>query len=91
MVAILLIFGIDEDSRASSETNRAALLVRYDFDMFDDHSRGHVSELQLAPLVNFALPHSWFSTSIRGSDIKINLVKQRPGDRRWNPDSDFFD
>lgn len=90
MVVILLIFGIDEDSRASSETNRAALLVRYDFDMFDDHSRGHVSELQLAPLVNFALPHSWFLNLYPGQRHQDQSRQAEAGRQKMESRLGFF-
>jgi hypothetical protein len=66
---------------AISKGSWAALLLRYDFDLGGDDSRSHVSELQLAPLVNFALPDRWFLNLYPSSDIKINLGKQRPGDK----------
>jgi hypothetical protein len=64
-----------------SQGSWTALLLRYDFDTGGDDSRRHVSELQLAPLVNFALPDSWFVNQYPSSDIRINLGKQRPGDK----------
>ena len=65
---------------AISKGSWAALLVRYDFDMAGSDSRAHVSELQLAPLVNFALPDRWFLNLYPSSDIRINLGKKRPND-----------
>jgi hypothetical protein len=63
-----------------SKGSWAAVLGRYDFDIAGDNDRGHLSELQLAPLVNFALPDNWFVNLYPSTDIRINLGKQRPGD-----------
>jgi hypothetical protein len=54
--------------------------LRYDFDVGGDESRGHISELQLAPLVNFALPDNGFLNLYPSSDIRIDLMHKRRGD-----------
>jgi hypothetical protein len=62
----------------------AALLVRYDVDYAGDSDRGHISELQFAPIVNIALPHLWFVNLFPSSDIRYNFLSKRPGDSgRW--------
>jgi hypothetical protein len=61
-----------------------ALLLRYDVDYAGDSDRRHISELQLAPLVNFALPDLWFMNLYPSSDIRYNFGSKRPGDTgRW--------
>jgi hypothetical protein len=57
-----------------------ALLLRYDVDYAGDHDRGHVSELQVAPIVNIALPNLWFVNFFPSSDIRYNFLKKGPGD-----------
>jgi Protein of unknown function (DUF1214) len=42
--------------------------------------RRHISELQLAPLVNFALPDLWFVNLYPSGDIRYNFGTKRPGD-----------
>jgi hypothetical protein len=62
----------------------AAFLIRYDVDYAGDDDRGHISELQLAPLVNIALPGLWFVNLYPSSDIRYNFTSKRPGDTgRW--------
>jgi hypothetical protein len=78
---LVLTFGARYNLPAISKGSWAALLLRYDFDVGGDHSRRHISELQLAPLLNFALPHNWFLNLYPSSDIRINLMHQRPGDK----------
>jgi hypothetical protein len=62
----------------------AAFLIRYDYDFAGESDRRHISELQLAPLVNVALPGSWFVNLYPSSDIRYNFAAKRPGDSgRW--------
>jgi hypothetical protein len=62
----------------------AAFLLRYDVDYAGDDDRRHISELQLAPLVNIALPAQWFVNLYPSSDIRYNFGSKRPGDAgRW--------
>jgi hypothetical protein len=62
----------------------AAFLLRYDVDYAGDDDRRHISELQLAPLVNIALPAQWFVNLYPSSDIRYNFTAKRPGDTgRW--------
>jgi hypothetical protein len=62
----------------------AAFLLRYDYDFAGESDRRHISELQLAPLVNVALPDSWFVNLYPSSDIRYNFAAKRPGDAgRW--------
>jgi hypothetical protein len=62
----------------------AAFLLRYDYDFAGESDRRHISELQLAPLVNFALPDRWFVNLYPSSDIRYNFAAKRPGDAgRW--------
>ncbi len=59
-------------------------LVRYDFDIAGNDGRRHVSELQLAPILNIPLPESWFVNLFPSSDIRYNFLDQRPGDTgKW--------
>lgn len=59
-------------------------LVRYDFDVGGHDNRSHVSELQLAPIVNIPLPDRWFLNLFPSSDIRYNFLGKRPGDTgRW--------
>ena len=44
----------------------AAFLLRYDYDVAGESDRRHISELQLAPLVNIALPDGWFEAEADG-------------------------
>lgn len=65
-----------------------AALARYDYDFADgrdeDDTRPHKSELQLAPLINFALPDNWFVDLYPNSDIRYNFGHEYPGDSgRW--------
>jgi hypothetical protein len=66
---------------AISQGSWTAFLLRYDVDTGGDNHRSHISELQLAPLVNFALPDQWFLNLYPSSDIRINLLDKRPGDK----------
>jgi hypothetical protein len=62
----------------------AALLVRYDVSLGGQRERRYISELQFAPLVNFALPDNWFLNLYPSSDIRINLgPKGSRNDGRW--------
>jgi hypothetical protein len=62
----------------------AAFLLRYDYDFAGESDRRHISELQLAPLVNLALPDTWFVNLYPSSDIRYNFASKRPGDTgRW--------
>jgi hypothetical protein len=62
----------------------AAFLLRYDYDVAGESDRRHISELQLAPLVNIALPDGWFVDLYPSSDIRYNFAAKRPGDAgRW--------
>ena len=74
-------FGARYNLPTISKGSWAALLARYDFDVGGDDSRRHISELQFAPLINFALPDQWFLNFYPSSDIRINLTHQRPGDK----------
>jgi hypothetical protein len=59
-------------------------LVRYDFDVAGKDNRRHVSELQLAPIVNLALPQHWFINFYPSSDIRYNFPGKNPGDKgKW--------
>ena len=59
-------------------------IMRFDADYAGDSDLGHVSELQLAPIVNIALPHLWFVNFFPSSDIRHNFLKKRPSDSgRW--------
>jgi hypothetical protein len=61
-----------------------AALARYDFDVAGKDNRRHVSELQLAPIVNLALPNRWFVNFFPSSDIRYNFADERPGDTgKW--------
>jgi hypothetical protein len=53
-------------------------------DYAGDDDRRHISELQLAPLVNIALPAQWFVNLYPSNDIRYNFGSKRPGDAgRW--------
>src|SRR5262249_45351920 len=58
----------------------AAFLLRYDYDFAGESDRLHISELQLVPLVNVALPDGWFVNLSPSSDIRYNFATKRPGD-----------
>ena len=57
----------------------AAFLLRYDYDFTGESDRRHISELQLAPLVNVALPDGWFVNLYPSSDIRYNFAAKRTG------------
>lgn len=72
-----------------------AAVVRYDYDFADgsdeDDLRGHKSELQLSPLLNIALPDSWFIDLFPNTDIRYNFGHKKPGDDgRWFVPFDFM-
>ena len=58
----------------------AVFLLQYDYDFTGESDRRHISELQLAPLVNVALPDGWFVNLYPSSDIRYNFAAKRPGD-----------
>lgn len=61
-----------------------AMVVRYDASFAGDDDRLDISELQLAPLLNIALPDGWFVDLYPSSDIRYNFEDKRPGDSgRW--------
>src|SRR5262249_2033172 len=60
-------------------------VVRYDFDVGGDENRSHVSELQMSPTVNIALPDRWFVTLYPSQDIVLNNI----GGHRWFIPADF--
>jgi hypothetical protein len=47
-------------------------LARYDVSFAGDPTRRNISNLQLAPMVNVALPDKWFVTFYPDTDIRIN-------------------
>ena len=48
-------------------------LARYDVSFAGDPTRRNISNLQLAPMVNVALPDKWFVTFYPDPDIRINF------------------
>jgi hypothetical protein len=48
-------------------------LVRYDVSFAGDPSKRHISNLQLAPMLNIALANNWFLTLYPNPDIRINF------------------
>lgn len=61
------------------------LAVRYDFDVGGYGGRNHVSQLQLSPTLNVALPDRWFVTLFPSQDIVLNTI----GGKRWFIPADF--
>jgi hypothetical protein len=49
-------------------------VARYRFDFAGDPTRNHFSDLQLAPSLNVALPHSWYVTFFPSTDIRYNFM-----------------
>jgi hypothetical protein len=71
------------------ELSRGSFLqfvLRYDFDVGGDGSRGHVSRLQCSPTLNIALPKRWFVTLFPSQDIVLNTI----GGKRWFVPADFL-
>jgi len=59
-------------------------LFRYDFDVSGKDDRRHISELQFAPMLNVPLPQRWFVNLYPSTDIRYNLMAERPGDTgKW--------
>lgn len=52
------------------------LVARYRFDFAGDATRSHVSDLQLAPSLNIALPKSWYLTLFPSTDIRYNFMRR---------------
>ena len=48
-------------------------IVRYDVSFAGDPSKRHISNLQLAPMLNIALANNWFLTLYPNPDIRINF------------------
>jgi hypothetical protein len=61
-------------------------VVRYDFDAGGDSSRSHLSQLQMSPTVNIALPDRWFITLYPSQDIVLNNIRGH----QWFVPADFL-
>ena len=51
-------------------------VARYRFDFAGDPTRNHLSDVQFAPTVNFALPQSWYLTLFPSTDIRYNFMRR---------------
>jgi hypothetical protein len=68
-------YGLPEVSRGSFFEPFA----RYDASFAGDPSKRNISNLQLAPFLNIALPENWFVALYPNSDIRINFGDPVPG------------
>ena len=68
-------YGLPEVSRGSYFEPFA----RYDVSFAGDPSKRNISNLQLAPYLNIALPENWFVALYPNSDIRINFGDPVPG------------
>ena len=65
-------YGLPEISDGSFVTP----VVRYEFDFAGPSGNSHVSDLQLAPTLNIALPGASFLTLFPSADIRYNFMKK---------------
>jgi hypothetical protein len=68
-------YGLPEVSRGSFFEPFA----RYDVSFAGDPSRRNISNLQLAPYLNIALPEKWFVSLYPSADIRVNFGDPVPG------------
>jgi len=70
---IMPIFGVRYALPGISAGSYLEPLVRYDVSFAGDPAKRNISNLQLAPMVNVALPDRWFFTLYPNPEIRVNF------------------
>jgi len=65
--------GVRRSLPGVSNGSFAAFLMRYAVDYAGSSKRNSISTLEMAPMVNWMLPHDWFVTAFPSPDLQINF------------------